>query len=176
MSAGPGLLLSGVVCATGFGLHAADDWHRHGEMGAGFFHLHFHVGDHVHPDLERSAAISNAHPHSGQDHHHGHGAESQAGQGAPAAHAHHTQSSSPRPDPTGTPEACPSTPHQPDREDRSKKRQAFLYVPHAVQHLGHGAPCVATIGEPVEITASESALLPRVSWHPGFVDPRGPPA
>jgi hypothetical protein len=37
-----------IVCVGGLGLHAARDWHRHGELGAGFFHLHFHVGDHEH--------------------------------------------------------------------------------------------------------------------------------
>lgn len=52
--AGPGLLFAGALCASGFGLHAAEDWHRHGEMGAGFFHLHFHVGDHHHEDHEHA--------------------------------------------------------------------------------------------------------------------------
>jgi hypothetical protein len=41
-----------VVCAGGLGLHAVRDWHRHGEFGAGFFHLHFHIGQHEHHDHE----------------------------------------------------------------------------------------------------------------------------
>ena len=53
-TAGPGLLTVGALCAAGFGLHAVEDWHRHGEMGAGFFHLHFHVGDHHHDDHEHA--------------------------------------------------------------------------------------------------------------------------
>ncbi len=48
--AGPGLLFAGSLWAAGFGLHAAEDWHRHCEVSAGFFHLHFHVGDHHHED------------------------------------------------------------------------------------------------------------------------------
>ena len=44
----PALGVLTIVCVGGFGLHAASDWHRHGELGAGFFHLHFHVGDHEH--------------------------------------------------------------------------------------------------------------------------------
>ena len=46
--AGPVLGAAAIVCVGGLGLHAASDWHRHGELGAGFFHLHFHVGDHEH--------------------------------------------------------------------------------------------------------------------------------
>ena len=46
--AGPVLGVVAVVCVGGLGLHAASDWHRHGELGAGFFHLHFHVSDHQH--------------------------------------------------------------------------------------------------------------------------------
>jgi len=46
--AGPVLGLAIIVCIGGLGLNAARNWHRHGEFGAGFFHLHFHVGDHVH--------------------------------------------------------------------------------------------------------------------------------
>lgn len=46
--AGPVLGLVIIVCVGGLGLHAARDWHRHGELGAGFFHLHFHVGEHGH--------------------------------------------------------------------------------------------------------------------------------
>jgi hypothetical protein len=37
-----------VFCAVGLGLHAARNWHHHGEVGTGFFHLHFHVGGHHH--------------------------------------------------------------------------------------------------------------------------------
>ncbi|MCW8984619.1 MAG: hypothetical protein OQK55_04705 [Thermoanaerobaculales bacterium] len=46
--AGPVLGVAVTVCVGGLGLHAARDWHRHGELGAGFFHLHFHVGEHGH--------------------------------------------------------------------------------------------------------------------------------
>ena len=59
--AGPVLGVVAVVCAGGFGLHAAQDWHRHGELGAGFFHLHFHVGDHEHE--------SHGHNHPAHDDH-----------------------------------------------------------------------------------------------------------
>ena len=56
--AGPTLGIAFVVFIGGLGLHAARDWHRHGELGAGFFHLHFHVGEHGHD-----------HPtHDGHDH------------------------------------------------------------------------------------------------------------
>jgi hypothetical protein len=55
-----------VVSAGGLGLHAVRDWHRHGEFGAGFFHLHFHVGEHKHHD----------HDDSGQD---GHDSEEPSG-------------------------------------------------------------------------------------------------
>jgi hypothetical protein len=30
------------------GVHAALDWHHHGSVGAGFFHLHVHFGAHHH--------------------------------------------------------------------------------------------------------------------------------
>ena len=48
--AGPVLALATAFCIGGFSLHAVRDWHRHGEFGAGFFHLHFHVGEHAHED------------------------------------------------------------------------------------------------------------------------------
>lgn len=63
-SAGPSLLLVGAVCAAGFALHAADDWHHHGEMSAGFFHLHFHVGEHHHDEHEHAD-----HQHQAPDDH-----------------------------------------------------------------------------------------------------------
>jgi hypothetical protein len=46
--AGPALAVACVVCIGGLGLHAAHDWHRHGQFGSGFFHIHFHVGHHDH--------------------------------------------------------------------------------------------------------------------------------
>ncbi len=64
----PALPFVGALCAAGLGLHAAEDWHRHGEVGAGFFHLHFHVGDHHHDDHERAGGH---HPET-SDTHHGH--------------------------------------------------------------------------------------------------------
>lgn len=45
---GPSLVTLAVLIALGFGAHAALDWHRHGEAGAGFFHLHVHAGHHHH--------------------------------------------------------------------------------------------------------------------------------
>ncbi|HSN54898.1 MAG TPA: hypothetical protein VLT32_09505 [Candidatus Sulfomarinibacteraceae bacterium] len=47
---GPMLVTVVAVAAAGLGLHGALDWHRHGEPGVGFFHLHVHFGDHEHPD------------------------------------------------------------------------------------------------------------------------------
>lgn len=44
----PAAGIAWVLFVGGLGLHAATDWHRHAEPGAGFFHLHFHVGDHGH--------------------------------------------------------------------------------------------------------------------------------
>ena len=67
-TAGPGLLFAGALCAAGVGLHAAEDWHRHGEVGAGFFHLHFHVGDHHHDNHEHAGD----HQHETPDAHHDH--------------------------------------------------------------------------------------------------------
>ena len=49
---GPFLVVMSALLVTGFGLHAALDWHHHGRVGAGFFHLHVHVGHHHHGDLE----------------------------------------------------------------------------------------------------------------------------
>ena len=54
-------LWSLVFCAFGLGLHAARNWHHHGELSAGFFHLHQHIGGHDHD-------------HAGA-HHHDHGGE-----------------------------------------------------------------------------------------------------
>ena len=61
--AGPVLGVMAVVCAGGFGLHAAQDWHRHGELGAGFFHLHFHVGDHDHEGHGHDSPAHDDHDH-----------------------------------------------------------------------------------------------------------------
>ena len=52
---GPFLVALSALLVMGFGLHAALDWHHHGRVGAGFFHLHVHVGHHH---------------HGGFDHHH----------------------------------------------------------------------------------------------------------
>ena len=59
-AATPALVIVVLTCFTGLGFHAARDWHRHGELGAGFFHIHFHVGDHEHDH----------HGHGDQDHVH----------------------------------------------------------------------------------------------------------
>jgi hypothetical protein len=36
------------VVLLSLGVHAALDWHHHGRVGAGFFHLHVHFGAHHH--------------------------------------------------------------------------------------------------------------------------------
>jgi len=61
--AGPVLGVVAVVCIGGFGLHAASDWHRHGELGAGFFHLHFLVGDHWHEHHDHQHPAHDDHDH-----------------------------------------------------------------------------------------------------------------
>jgi hypothetical protein len=63
---GPFVVLASAVCVAGFGLHAAHDWHRHGELGTGFFHLHFHVGEHEHG----YHGHTHGHPHPGEEDHH----------------------------------------------------------------------------------------------------------
>jgi len=59
-AATPAVVFVILTCFTGLGFHAARDWHHHGELGAGFFHIHFHVGDHEH----------NHHEHGDHDHDH----------------------------------------------------------------------------------------------------------
>ncbi|MBD3871869.1 MAG: hypothetical protein IFK91_02950, partial [Acidobacteria bacterium] len=59
----PALGVLTIICVGGFGLHAASDWHRHGELGAGFFHLHFHVGDHEHENHGHDHPAHDDHDH-----------------------------------------------------------------------------------------------------------------
>ena len=47
---GPALVIVAAASAAGFGLTTLRDWHRHGAAGAGFLHLHPHVGGHDHRD------------------------------------------------------------------------------------------------------------------------------
>ena len=61
--AGPCSILTAAVWVAGLGLHAARDWHRHGEIGAGFFHLHFHVGDHEHQHHDDQHPVNGDHDH-----------------------------------------------------------------------------------------------------------------
>lgn len=155
-AAGPGLLLAGAVCVVGLGLHAADDWHHHGEMGAGFFHLHFHVGNHDHPDLEHSRA---------DDAHH-----SRAGHDSAAAHPVGNDSSARR-----------SGHHSPDNgrpapADDSRNVHAVLTVPHAVKHQCDAAPTIELRAAPLGSAVTTDVLLPRTSWRSRTADPRGPPA
>jgi len=49
---GPLLVTLVALTAAGLGTHAALDWHHHGEVGGGFFHLHVHFGEHRHPGLD----------------------------------------------------------------------------------------------------------------------------
>lgn len=63
-AAAPALVIVVLTCFTGLGFHAAHDWHHHGELGAGFFHIHFHIGDHDHGDHDHG---DHDHPHPRQE-------------------------------------------------------------------------------------------------------------
>ena len=61
---GPLLVTLVALMAAGLGTHAVLDWHHHGEVGGGFFHLHVHFGEHRHAGL-------GGHEHNGPgDYHH----------------------------------------------------------------------------------------------------------
>ena len=155
-AAGPGLLLVGAVCAAGFALHAADGWHHHGEMGAGFFHLHFHIGDHDHPDLEHSHA-----GHTHQNHpDHDSAAINPIDTNTGARHSDHE---------------VPEDDHPAPAED-SRKSHAVLTVPHAVKNLTDAAPTIEARAASPGGAVSIAVLLPRMSWRYRTADPRGPPA
>ncbi len=64
---GPGLILVIAICAAGLGLHAAHDWHRHGDFGSGSYHLHFHVGLHQHPTHNHAVPTDHDHDQSDEE-------------------------------------------------------------------------------------------------------------